>query len=614
MNRRQWFRFFELLIVLSVTYIFLMRSGNTSFATMLYNIGLHKRIQILVLGMLFVLLMAIISILGSYWMGMCVYLTVICVIAISNFEKFHYRDEGILPSDLSMITSLNDILAMISPWIIVAGVFMIVGIIILSYVLWHNVDINIKAIFRIIIVLFSVIIFVGFSRIQKEGTVAYHIGAFFKDDPIYWNPSEAVGTNGPILNFFNNLNVEVMDKPKGYSKNEMKRIADKYIQSSEKLNKNRRASNQKVVFILSETLGDPTTVPGIKVNKDPMPYTRSLIKHGVGGKMISDGYGGGTANMEYQALTGLSMGNFSKTLSTPYVQLVTRQKKMFSINNLFSNSMAIHPYIGNLYDRNKVFKKMKFNEFDYLQHGYPQSYTKKLGNNNYVSDKAAYRYLIHSLKNNKNSQFVQLSTMQNHVPFESYKDNEFKVIGKGVSNGEIDQLQNYIKGINYTDKANEYLIKQLKKMKQKVTIVFYGDHHSSVYKHVDLEKNGVLMHETPYFIWTNHGKLNKIPYQSVMGTYGFGSEMLQATNTKVTPYYALLQRVNKVLPIIASNISVSQKSTKGEGGMNLINRRTLKVMRESSLNKSQKKLLHEYQLVQYDFTAGKHYAMKSLNR
>ena len=42
--------------------------------------------------------------------------------------------------------------------------------------------------------------------------------------------------------------------------------------------------------------------------------------------MISAGYGGGTANMEYMSLTGLDLSNFSPTLPTPYTQLVTHRK------------------------------------------------------------------------------------------------------------------------------------------------------------------------------------------------------------------------------------------------------------------------------------------------
>ncbi|MFD1421707.1 LTA synthase family protein [Lactiplantibacillus songbeiensis] len=407
-----------------------------------------------------------------------------------------------------------------------------------------------------------------------------------------------------------------MEKPDNYSRDTMNDLVKRYQSTSKKINMKRKRTKQKVVFILSESFSDPMQVPGVKLNRDPIPYTRNLIKNGVGGNMISDGYGGGTANMEYQALTGLSLGNFSATLPTPYTQLVVRQTKTFSVNNAFSSSLAMHPYAGTLYSREQVFKKMRFNEFEYLSHRYPKRYTSKIGTNPYVSDRSAYKSLLYALKHNSNSQFVQLSTMQNHMPFTKkyYKNNQFTATGK-FSSEERSAIETYSKGINYTDKANQYLLQKLKKMKENVTVVFYGDHLPSIYDHVDLEKDGVQMHKTPYFIWSNHQKLNQPKYQKMVGTYSFASEMLQATDSKVTPYYALVQKVSERLPIIASKVSTTSSNPNlPSGGMNLINQTNEQLMTTSELTKQQKKLLHDYELVQYDFTAGHHYALNSLTK
>ncbi|KJW11737.1 hypothetical protein VC81_12735 [Levilactobacillus spicheri] len=432
------------------------------------------------------------------------------------------------------------------------------------------------------------------------------------NDPKYYDELEAVASNGPYLNFVNNLNVKIMEKPTGYSRKNILKIEKRYKQLSKNINMNRKVNNQSVVFILSESFSNPQNVPGVSLNKNPISYTKSLIKNSVGGNMISDGYGGGTANMEYEALTGLTLGNFSATLPTPYTQLVMHQKRsnVFTINNLFPESVAIHPYSGSLYDRDRVFKKMKFGQFHYLNHQYPQKYLGKIGSNPYVSDKSAYKYLIHELGKNNHTQFIQLSTMQNHMPFNKnyYSSDRFKPVGN-FSKSESQEIGNYANGIKYTDMANKYLITRLKKMKKNVTLVFYGDHLPAIYTHVNMNKHGVKMHETPYFIWSNHSKLNKsISYKALVGTYGFSSEVMQATGSKVSPYYAMLQRVNEKLPIIGSKIAnTTADPNLPDGGMNLINTRTYKLMTTKGLNKVQKKLLKDYQMVQYDLTAGKHY-------
>ena len=59
--------------------------------------------------------------------------------------------------------------------------------------------------------------------------------------------------------------------------------------------------------------------------------------------MLSPGYGGGTANIEYQEITGMSLSNFSDSMTVPYQQLVqTRRTHMLS-TRFGHNVMARNP-------------------------------------------------------------------------------------------------------------------------------------------------------------------------------------------------------------------------------------------------------------------------------
>ncbi|MDM7552458.1 LTA synthase family protein [Levilactobacillus brevis] len=604
-------------VVIALGYLLLIGSGNSSFGQMLYYIFVEgSRVQLLSIVILIVFFLLLLAASNSYWLAVSSFSSIIVLIAIVNYEKFHLRNEGILPSDFLMLNSINKILGMVSIWIVVGGVLGISLLFIIGYFGLRNLESNWHWLTRVIVAISALFVLYGFSNIQKENSTFYGVGQLLGDNPRYYDPSIAVSVNGPLVNFVNNINVKVMKKPTGYSKKRMLEITHKYQKLSEKINARRNPVKQKVVFILSESFSDPSKVPGVTLSQQAIPYTKSLIKNGVGGNMISNGYGGGTANMEYQALTGLSLGNFMATLPTPYTQLVVHQKETYSFNNLFSRSLALHPYDGSLYLRSDVFKKMQFNEFNYMNHGYPQKYSTKIDRSPYVSDLATYKYLIHSLKYNKNSDFVQLSTMQNHLPYvkEHYKDNPIKATGD-FSQSEREQIEAYATGIRHTDKANKYLISKLSKMKQNVTIVFYGDHLPGIYQHVDLNKNGVLMHKTPYFIWSNRLKLKKVSYQKMVGPYAFANEVLQATGAKVTPYYAFLQKVSEDMPILASKVAnASYDPNLPSGGLNLINRKTEKLMNVKQLSTRQKELLHEYQLIQYDSTVGNHYAFGQLTK
>lgn len=79
-------------------------------------------------------------------------------------------------------------------------------------------------------------------------------------------------------------------------------------------------------MVLSESFSDPLRAPRVSYSIDPMPQIRAIKEQTTSGLMLSPGYGGGTANIEYQEITGLSLSNFSDSMSVPYQQLVPNQK------------------------------------------------------------------------------------------------------------------------------------------------------------------------------------------------------------------------------------------------------------------------------------------------
>ncbi len=118
-----------------------------------------------------------------------------------------------------------------------------------------------------------------------------------------------------------------MERPADYSAKKMAQIKERYIKRAKQIDQTRlnTLEDQIVIFGLSESFADPTQVPGISLPADPIANVRKLKQQTTAGYMISSGCGG-TANMEYMALTGLNLANFSPTLPTPYTQLVPQQK------------------------------------------------------------------------------------------------------------------------------------------------------------------------------------------------------------------------------------------------------------------------------------------------
>ena len=117
------------------------------------------------------------------------------------------------------------------------------------------------------------------------------------------------------------------------------------------------------------------------------------------------------------------------------------------------------------------------------------------------------------------------------------------------------------------------------------------------------------MHSTRYFIYSNkyareHGAKAKLTKKTnYVNTSDFIAMMLEQTNSKVTPYQALLTEVHEKLPAITINYE-------GDKGFELIDQKGNKVD-PKTLTSDQQALLRDYEEVQYDMTAGQAYGLKA---
>lgn len=229
---------------------------------------------------------------------------------------------------------------------------------------------------------------------------------------MFYNQLSGARTNGPLVQFMNNVDVKIMDKPSGYSKARMEQIVKKYQSQAQVVNRYRHndLKRQTVIFNLNESFSDPSRVPGVNLKNSPISEIKKIQQQNTGGTMISSGYGGGTANMEYMTLTGYSVSNFSPTLPVPYTQLVGKLKVNPSIVDSFNHAVAIHPYIGTFYNRTSVYPKFGFDKFLYLGSKDKIRHQHRIDRSPYLSDQTSYQNVIDQLRSYPHGQFINLVT------------------------------------------------------------------------------------------------------------------------------------------------------------------------------------------------------------
>ena len=590
-------------------------------------------LNVILVALLYLMLLMLFN---RFWTASIVILAVGIIVAAIEHFKVEIRYEAILPADLGFLGSntgnmLTFIPAGAHVTILVAlGAFAVLLALIL--VLRHfdgrkgrmirtdNLSLNLTS--RLILLLLPILVFALYCiHVSTTDSLANKFSRALGDTPSMWDSVYDAQRNGPLVAFTSHLNPKIMDKPSNYSEETMKKVAARYQKEAETINASRtnNLTDSTVVYVLSESFSDPSRVPGLKTNKDSMPNIRKIKAGTTSGLMLSSGYGGGTANLEYMGLSGLSMANFESSLSSPYQQLVPSQHWTPTINQLWgapANSLGYHPYESSMYSRATNYKKFGFSHFYTLTGPDVIKYQDKIDESPYVSDKSSYDSALEGIKSGKMNKFIQIITMQNHMPYhEWYENNDYtaeSTTGTPLGDDEQQSIETYQKGVEITDQATQEFLNELDALDKPVTVVFYGDHLPGIYSSASEDDNNSLaLHLTDYFIWSNKASSsqgNKASDAAYSSPNFFVAQAADHMNAKVSPYLAFLTEMHsKIAAMEPPVVNKIQGWDRIPEGQNIYLDQNGNPMSTDDFDKETKQLLADYKLIQYDITAGKNY-------
>lgn len=590
-------------------------------------------LNVILVALLYLMLLMLFN---RFWTASIVILAVGIIVAAIEQFKVEIRYEAILPADLGFLgpntgNMLTFIPAGAHVTILVAlGAFAVLLALIL--VLRHfdgrkgrmirtdNLSLNLTS--RLILLLLPILVFALYCiHVSTTDSLANKFSRALGDTPSMWDSVYDAQRNGPLVAFTRQLNPKIMDKPSNYSEETMKKVAARYQKEAETINASRtnNLTDSTVVYVLSESFSDPSRVPGLKTNKDSMPNIRKIKAGTTSGLMLSSGYGGGTANLEYMGLSGLSMANFESSLSSPYQQLVPSQHWTPTINQLWGapvNSLGYHPYESSMYSRATNYKKFGFSHFYTLTGPDVIKYQDKIDESPYVSDKSSYDSALEGIKSGKTNKFIQIITMQNHMPYhEWYENNDYtaeSTTGTPLGDDEQQSIETYQKGVEITDQATQEFLNELDALDKPVTVVFYGDHLPGIYSSASEDDNNSLaLHLTDYFIWSNKASSsqgNKASDAAYSSPNFFVAQAADHMNAKVSPYLAFLTEMHsKIAAMEPPVVNKIQGWDRIPEGQNIYLDQNGNPMSTDDFDKETKQLLADYKLIQYDITAGKNY-------
>ncbi|WP_193791822.1 LTA synthase family protein [Enterococcus hirae] len=547
----------------------------------------------LVLLMIFLFLVAV---LGSFLFGTFFYLVGIGILGYANYLKMTYRQEPIYPDDLKMIKEfglLKDMTGITSFYLLAGMILLVVAGGCWAIYRSFKKDKKFQAI-RVITLFTTIFALIYISHFNNPNNLlrkAYNKTALW----IPYSQKMNYYNTGFIGGFLYNLKIDPMEKPKGYSEEKIKEITSHYQKLADEKNKTASEEQPNIIYVMSESFSDPSRLNGVEITGDPLADYYAVADQTYSGQMLSQNYGGGTANIEFEALTGFSMGLFNAQLTTPYTMLVPKMNQLPSIVSTLKDqnyhTTAIHPYNTSMYKRKDVYEVLGFDEFISEN---TMTYTDTIEDNPYISDASAYQEVMDLLKEDDTPQFIHLVTMQTHMPYDG-KYQQLEYTAKTEDNSGISSLENYLQDISYSSQSLKAFTEELKKLSRRTLVVFWGDHLPGIYSDTIQNSNEKhTLHETQFLMFDSQGELEKTE-APVTSPFYFAADLMNQTNQQTTGFYQLLLALQNELPAFERELYYQEGQWQ----------------REAQLNKKQAELYQAYEMIQYDIVSGEKYSLQT---
>ncbi len=481
--------------------------------------------------------------------------TISLILIISNFIKIKFFDEPFYPWEVYLI---RDALLIAKDYINIKLIALIAAAIVLIIVIVHYFKKRFGKIVKLnssfMVLPFAIILIIANIAITNNYSILSELDI---------GKSCYVGKDGLLQNglfvqnyfYLTDLKKYLNKEPQGYSYEKMKDINDKLKKRDDR--RKEEGEKPNVVVIMGETFWDPTQMEEVTFSED---IVENLKKYKTG-NIMAPVFGGGTANTEFEVLTGLS--NYTTAPGViPYNVYLRRSTP--SIATVFKENdyrtTAIHPNVGEFYNRNKVYGYLGFDEFIDVK-GFNEKEDIK---GNYVSDDKLVDKILGILDSSEDPQFIFAVTIQNHDPYSEKYDN-FEVTAESEKLDHVDKtiLSGYAQGIYDGDRSLGKLIDSLEKSHKPTIVYYFGDHLPTLgypkdifeiytklnyFNSEDNTRKDPRLYTTPLASWSNYKEMNK--FEEVVSPVQLSYDILKSANLIFPSYFNILDLMREKHPVL----------------------------------------------------------------
>lgn len=321
----------------------------------------------------------------------------------------------------------------------------------------------------------------------------------------YSNIAQGYDDYGFVYSFSSTVVDRGMKKPEDYNKQNVEDVEQK-VNSQKQTTTVDGKTGPNIICVLLESFCDPDEINFLQVNEDPIPTFHELEKNYSSGYLNVPVVGAGTANTEFEMLTGLSMQYFG-TGEYPY-KTILKQTDCESIASDLSKigyaTHVVHNNGGNFYSRTNAFSKMGFDTFTSKE---LMNITEYTPNGSWPTDDILVSETMKTFDATPDqSDFTYIITVGTHgdYPKEPVIENPTYTVSGVEDEGMKNAWTYYVNQLNEADRFIKELTDELSKRDEDTIVVMFGDHLPTMGLQNSDMKSGDI-YKTKYITWNNMG-------------------------------------------------------------------------------------------------------------
>ena len=263
-----------------------------------------------------------------------------------------------------------------------------------------------------------------------------------------------------------------------------------------------------VIAIMNETFSDLSIYDNLRAGYEGPEYFNRIDDALMRGTLYVSAYGGGTANSEFEFLTGNSMAYLGPGVY-PYTlyNLTETENLARQFDEMGYGTLAMHPNHATNWNRENVYQDFGFEDFLAIE-DFEDAETLR----GMVTDEATYDKILELLEQNADPQFIFDVTMQNHSGYTTNMIPLSKRVHYEIDGKMDTEVNEYLALIKESDRALEEFLNELRQLDRKVVVVFFGDHqpffpdkyNNAWFRGEDDAVHAERLWQTDYVIWANY--------------------------------------------------------------------------------------------------------------